>query len=72
MNDNPTVPDCYFAMLVQPKPDGTARIIDTAYIRAERNPHATARAHFGNPNGRYRVRVRPATARELGMERIPE
>jgi len=47
-------------------------VIDTAYIRAERNPHATARARFGNPKGRYRVRVRPATARELGMERIPE
>lgn len=69
--DNPHVDHCYFAMLVRPLGDGTVRIIDTAYIRAEHDPHATARERFGNPSSRYKVRVRPVTARDLGMTRIP-
>jgi len=68
--DNPTVPNVYHATLTYLPLQGAQREVDHAYIRAERNPHATARARFGNPKGRYRVRVRPATARELGMERI--
>lgn len=69
--DDPHVDHCYLATLVRPIRGGKDRIIDTAYIRAEHDPHATARERFGNPGPRYKVRVRPVTARDLGMTRIP-
>lgn len=69
--DNPRVDGHFLATLVFQPLQGPERIVDQAYIHAQHDPHGTARARFGNPKGRYKVRVRPVTARDLGMTRIP-
>lgn len=74
--DNPRVEGRFLAMLAYVPPNGLGpeRVIDRAYIHAKHDPHATARARFGklgNLGGRYKIRIRPVTARDLGMTRIP-
>lgn len=67
--DNPLVDGRFLATLVYLPLQGPERVIDHAYIRAEHDPHATARKCFDNPGPRYRIRIRPVTARDLGMTR---
>lgn len=69
--NNPRVDNRFLVTLLYTPLQGPARVIDHAYIRAKHDPHGTARARFGNPKGRYKVRVRSVTARDLGMTEIP-
>lgn len=66
------IPNTYHATLLYLPLQGEAKELSSTYIRAQHDPQGTAWAALRkSPGGRYRIRLRPVTAHEMGMVELP-